>query len=143
MSGELSYKNHRIFVPAYHYLLTAIVLINLGFTLWKLFTDVSLERGVAVLVAIGLAVMFFYIRLFPLKVQDRVIRLEMQLRLHEVLPEDLKPRISELRRGQLVGLRFASDEELPELVRDALDQKIGGESIKKRIKNWQPDPWRF
>ncbi len=143
MSGELSYKNHRVFVPAYHYLLTAIVLINLGFTLWKLFTDFSLERAVAVLVAIGLAVMFLYIRLFPLKVQDRVIRLEMQLRLHEVLPADLKPRIPELRRGQLIGLRFASDEELPELVREALDQKIGGESIKKKIKKWQPDPWRF
>lgn len=143
MDGDLNYGNHRILVPGYHFVLSAILVINLLFTLWKLFTDFSLDRGIAALVAVGLVLMFWYVRLFPLKAQDRVIRLEMLLRLQEVLPEDLRSRISELGRGQLIGLRFASDGELPGLVRDALDQKLGGEDIKKKIQSWQADTWRF
>ena len=67
----------------------------------------------------------------------------MMLRLKEVLPEDLQGRIHELRRGQIVGLRFAGDEELPELVRDALENKTSGEALKRKIRDWQPDTWRF
>ena len=76
----------------------------------------------------------------PLTVQDRVIRLEMRLRLRQILPPELQPRIHDLTHRQLVALRFASDAELPELVREVLDGKLTtGKEIKLRVKNWQAD----
>jgi hypothetical protein len=78
-------------------------------------------------------------RTFPLKAQDRVIRLEERLRCERLLPKDLVARLDELRIGQWVALRFASDGELEGLVRAALDEKLGGKAIKQRIKVWRPD----
>jgi hypothetical protein len=73
-------------------------------------------------------------------VQDRVIRLEMHLRLKQLLPAELQPRIQEFTVGQLVSLRFASDAELPDLARKVLDEKLSDrKTIKKLIRNWQPD----
>jgi hypothetical protein len=72
-------------------------------------------------------------------VQDRVIRLEEQLRLVSLLPEPLRSRVPELTPGQLVGLRFASDAELPGLAERALSEKLSKEDIKKAIQNWRPD----
>ena len=87
--------------------------------------------------------LFLYGRLFALPVQDRVIRLEMRLRLQQVLPDDLKSRVHDLSRDQLVALRFAGDAEMPELVRSVLSEAITDrEEIKKRIKEWQPDHLR-
>jgi hypothetical protein len=94
-------------------------------------------------VALALLVMFFALRTFPIVVQDRVIRLEVRLRLADLLPDDLKPRIRELSSRQLVALRFAGDGEMPALVRKVLDQKIeNGEAIKRLIQDWQPDYMR-
>jgi hypothetical protein len=79
-------------------------------------------------------------RRYAVKVQDRVIRLEMKLRMREVLPDDLKARINEFALNQLISLRFAPDAELPELARKVLNEKIEKRSeIKKLIKNWQAD----
>jgi len=87
--------------------------------------------------------MFFFARIFALKVQDRVIRLEMRMRLQQVLPPDLRGRIPEFAVGQLVALRFAGDAELPELARKVLDEKLTDRSaIKKMIRDWQPDELR-
>jgi hypothetical protein len=73
-------------------------------------------------------------------VQDRVIRLEMQLRLQQLLPQDLRPRMREFTVNQLVSLRFASDAELPALARKVLDEKLNDrKAIKKLIRDWQPD----
>ena len=75
-----------------------------------------------------------------LRVQDRIIRLEMRLRLQQCLPADLRSRIEELTPGQLVALRFASDAELPELVREVVAGKLAArKDIKLRVKNWQGD----
>ena len=79
-------------------------------------------------------------RVYAVTVQDRVVRLEMRLRLREVLPQDLAGRASEFTLGQLIGLRFASDAELPELARKVLQENItDGTTIKKLVKDWQPD----
>lgn len=134
-----TYDNHARFVPVYHYAMSLILLVNLGWSIWKLIGDFSFDTVLGVLMAATFIGMFYYLRTFPLTVQDRLIRLEMRLRLAEVLPDDLKPRIDELTVDQHVGLRFASDEELPELVRAALDEKLGRGEIKKRIKTWVPD----
>jgi hypothetical protein len=79
-------------------------------------------------------------RTFALSVQDRVIRLEMQLRMAELLPMDLKGKINEFTLSQLVGLRFASDAELPDLARRVIEERVTDRTaIKKMVKNWRPD----
>ena len=93
--------------------------------------------------AAALIVLWFYARLFPIAVQDRVILQEMQLRLARLLPDDLSGRVGELSRDQIVGLRFAGDGELPDLMREVLDDGITDrEQIKKKVKDWQADDWR-
>jgi hypothetical protein len=82
------------------------------------------------------------VRLYALKVQDRVIRLEERLRLTQILQEPLRSRIPELTVDQLCGLRFASDAELPKLVERTLNEKLKRADIKKAIQNWRPDYWR-
>jgi hypothetical protein len=135
-----TFENHAKFVPSYHFLTFTILLTNLALAAWRLFRGPSPDTVVALLLAVALVLMFFHLRVFPLKVQDRVIRLEMRLRLAEVLPEDLRPRIRDLTPGQLVALRFAGDAELPGLVRQVLEGKLEGRTaIKKAIKDWQPD----
>jgi hypothetical protein len=95
-----------------------------------------------ILLATALLVAVFKIRLYAVKVQDRVIRLEEQLRLMQLLPEPLRKRIPELTVSQLCGLRFASDAELPKLAERALNEKLSRADIKKSIQNWRPDYWR-
>ena len=138
-----TFDNHVKIVPAYHGLLSLVVVVNLLWSLWRLFRQPSLDNGVSLLVAVGLAVVLWYLRLWPLSVQDRLIRLEETLRMREVLPAELRPRIGELRRGQFVALRFAPDDELPGLVQKILAGELRkGKEIKQAIKNWRPDHFR-
>ena len=138
-----TFDNHVKIVPAYHGLLSLVVVVNLLWSLWRLFRQPSLDNGVSLLVAVGLAVVLWYLRLWPLSVQDRLIRLEETLRMREVLPAELRPRIGELRRGQFVALRFAPDDELPGLVEKILAGELRkGKEIKQAIKNWRPDHFR-
>jgi len=152
MPGDTqNFSNHRRFVPGFHFVTSAILVVNAVWGLFRIYRAVRwshpsfniVDDCVEELVAIGLILMFVYIRNFPLAVQDRVIRLEMRLRLASLLPSDLKGRIHELSTGQLVAMRFASDEELPALTREVLDKQIRGRNeIKQLIRNWQPDHHR-
>ena len=97
----------------------------------------------ALLLAVALVIVYLFARAFALTVQDRVIRLEMRLRMREVLPADLLPRIPEFTRGQLVALRFASDAELPALARRVLDERLTDrKAIKQLVREWQADTLR-
>ena len=138
-----NYASHRRFVPLYHFGIFGVFVVNLLWSLVRVVRWFSVETAVGVLMALALLGLFFYVRIFTLTVQDRIIRLEMRLRLKQVLPADLQTRIPELTPGQLIGLRFASDAELPELVREVLTNSINDrEVIKKKIKNWQADNLR-
>ena len=145
---EQSYASHRRLVPGFHFVTLGILAVNLLWSLYRLFRPYSEEvpvfdRVLAVLVAGGLAALAYYARVFPLAVQDRVIRNEMHGRLEAALPPDLRPRIGELRRRQIVALRFASDEELPELTRQVLDGKLTkGDEIKRAVRRWRADHLR-
>jgi hypothetical protein len=135
-----SYANHRRFVPLYHFVVFGILTINQIWALVRLVRTPSWETGFGVLLAFALLAVFFFARTFALRVQDRLIRLEMRLRLAQVLPNDLKARILDLSPDQLIGLRFASDAEMADLVRDVLTNDIKDrEAIKKKIKDWQGD----
>jgi hypothetical protein len=139
-----TYANHRRFVPLYHGMLIMLTLniFAAGFHWWRSAPPALFPLWFVVfsfcLVLFGLAT-----RAMAMTLQDRIIRLEMRLRLAELLPADLKARIGELSRSQLVGLRFASDGELPELVRRCLVGELkGAEAVKKEIKTWVPDTLR-
>jgi hypothetical protein len=135
-----TYGNHRKIIPLFHVATLAVLLLNVYWTGSRVLSAPSMDTVVPLLLALALLVMLFALRTFPMVVQDRLIRLEMRLRLAEILPPDLRPRIQELETAQLVALRFAADGEMPLLVRQVLDQRIeSGEAIKRLIKDWQPD----
>jgi Family of unknown function (DUF6526) len=138
---EQNLGNHVRFVPSYHFFALPVFVINFFWSLvrmWRL--EFSFEGIFGVFVAAALVVLTFRARLFALAVQDRVIRLEERLRYERVLSEELRWRADELTIGQIVALRFASDDELAALMRKVLNEKITARKpIKQQIKNWRPD----
>ncbi len=138
-----SYSNHARMVPGFHYVTAALLLIYVGWTAWHAMTTRGLNEHFQILGACAMVGTYWYARSFPLKAQDRVIRLEEQLRLTRLLPDDLRGRVDELSPRQLIALRFASDAEAPELVRWVLTEKVTDTKlIKQRIRAWRPDTYR-
>ena len=143
-------QNHTRWDPPFHFVLVPLFLLHLIYRIYQLVRlligyDAGgnwMTRTGWVVVAFLLLLLVFKVRLYSLKVQDRVIRLEERLRLATILPESLRTRIPELTEGQLIALRFASDGELTERVRAALDKKLGAKEIKQSIQNWRPDNFR-
>jgi hypothetical protein len=139
--AEQNFANHVRWVPAFHYFVMPVMALNFGWSVyrWKA-AAFSLDGFVGVLTAAALLVLAFYARLFALKVQDRVIRLEERLRLEKLLPADLQPRIGEFTSGQLVAMRFAGDAELPALARKVLTENVrSGRAIKQMVQTWRGD----
>ena len=135
-----NYGNHARFVAPFHYVAMPILLINFGWSIYRAVTAMSAETIVWALTALALIIIGLFSRIHALWAQDRVIRLEMRLKLIEVLPDDLKSRVDDLSTGQLVALRFASDAELPGLVRRVLDGSLTEQkAIKQAIVNWKAD----
>ena len=138
-----SLGNHAKPIPGYM-IAVFMIFVPTGYFVYTAVTNFSVGRLAVALFAIGVLVTVFYSRRFPLGVQDRVIRLEERIRMKELLPDDLKSRISEFTTDQLIGLRFASDEELPDLARLVLDGGISGRAdIKKAVSSWRADHERI
>jgi uncharacterized membrane protein YciS (DUF1049 family) len=139
--AEQNFSNHTKFFPLFHFVVTPIMVFNFVWAIVRWWHQgFSLVGLFGVIVAIGLLLGFTAARMMALKVQDRVIRLEEQVRFERVLPPDLRARISEFTLDQIVALRFASDTELPELARKVLNEKIQNrKAIKQMIKIWRPD----
>jgi Family of unknown function (DUF6526) len=135
-----SFENHNRVVPPYHMFAIPIFVVNFIWRLVQLKYGITFASIMNVLLAIAFLILVLYARLFALTVQDRVIRLEMRLRMERLLPPDLRSRILEFTPPQLISLRFAGDEELPALARQVLDEKLNDrKTIKRRVKNWQAD----
>ena len=136
-------KNHARFFPPFHFFVAPVLLVNLFVTGWQLYKDPSAATVWGLVMALAFFMLAFVARAMALTVQDRVIRLEMRLRLQQVLSPDLLARCGEISRQQFVALRFASDAELPDLVRDVLAGKLDTQkAIKERVRNWEPDFFR-
>ena len=140
-SAPQTLANHVRFDPLYHGFLVPVAGINLLATIWNLVRNPSLAAAWFVILSVAAVVALFKLRLYPLKAQDRVIRLEERLRLSQILPKPLCSRVDDLTEAQLIALRFASDPELPALVEKALSGMTRGE-IKKAVVNWRPDYFR-
>ncbi len=137
-----TYANHTRFEPLYHFVAGPILIANAIYALQALKHGLSVGSVMFAATAVALVLIAFFARAFALKAQDRVIRLEMRMRLREVLPASQHGDISRLSMSQLVGLRFASDAELPNLVQATLKDDLSGRAIKKLITTWVPDDHR-
>jgi hypothetical protein len=137
---EQNYQNHVRWLPPLHFFVLPVLLLyvlNAGRHLWL---DPTRSTAFALVVAVALLMFAVLARIQAITVQDRVIRLEMRLRLKQVLPADLQARAVGLTPQQLVALRFSGDDELPALVGDVLDGKLASQkAIKQAIKHWQAD----
>jgi hypothetical protein len=137
-----SLKNHAKFDPSFHFFLAPVALAFLIATIVQAVRQPGWYTAAHILVALWALVALFKIRVYALKVQDRVIRLEERLRLKELAPAPLQGRIGDLTEDQLIGLRFASDGEAAELAQRALAGNWKRKQIKEAIQNWRPDYWR-
>jgi hypothetical protein len=133
-----------MFVPGFHFVTLGLLLVLLLWSLYRLVVDVSGDTAFRFLLVLAVSLLAWYARMFPLRAQDRIIRLETQLRLARTLPPDLAARVPELRTGQLIALRFASDDELPELARRCLAGELRRrDEVKRQIRSWVPDHQRL
>jgi len=134
--------HHTKWDPPFHFFAAPVFLANAIYSIVTLIRYPSFDSGWAMVVALALAVVTFKGRINPLKVQDRLIRLEERQRLSGLLPEPLRSRIGELTERQLVSLRFASDAEIPGLVAMTFSNQLSPADIKKSIVNWRADNFR-
>jgi len=131
--------NHAKFDPAFHFFLIPILAINVIVIAIQLFRYPGVLGLWLLLVSLALVVMAGRMRNYATHLQDRIIRVEENLRLARVLPEPLRSRMGELSDSQILGLRFASDVELPALVQRVLDERLSRSDIKRAVQEWRPD----
>lgn len=137
-----NYANHVRTDVMFHQVLFPIAAICVLLALWIVIRNFSLSALELLLLAIALMLAALRLRAYATKLQDRIIRVEERLRLAVLVPENLRPSISELTEGQLIALRFASDAEAPALAQRALNEKMSKDDIKKAVVNWRPDDFR-
>ena len=138
-----TYGSHRRFIPAYHFFAVPVLLINVIVTAVQFSRDPRAMTGWSVVVALALFLGILLLRFMPLRAQDRVIRLEERVRLERLLPSDLRGRVGELTPAQLIAIRFAADEEAPDLTRRTLNGELKSQGdIKRAIRNWRADHLR-
>jgi hypothetical protein len=140
VSQNQNFENHARFFPLFHFVVAPIFLLNIVWSIVLVIRHVSFGSVVSLLVAVALFLLALTARLMALTVQDRVIRLEMRLRMQQQLPPELRARIPEFTVDQLISLRFAGDAELPSLAQRVLDEKLTDRTaIKKLVRDWQAD----
>ncbi len=138
-----TYANHMRLHPPFHYFLAPGAIALLVLTVVNVVRHYRrMDAWILLIMAILFFAALFQVRLYPLRVQDRLIRLEERLRLEAVLKAGIAGRIPELTEAQLIALRFASDSELPALVDKVLATKMAGPDIKRAIVTWRADTFR-
>ena len=144
-STTQSLKSHARFDPPYHFVLGFFLIANLVFAVFHLvrhWHTAPLSAGWFLVLSIVAFIPYIKLRTYPLKVQDRVIRLEERMRLQALAPAEWHTQIYRLTEDQMIGLRFAADDEVVELAKQALEHNLNRKQIKERIKSWRADNWR-
>ena len=142
-SATQNFENHVRFVPMYHMVAFPMIAAFVIYSLYMVVTALSLASVMFLLFGVGVTIAMLFARLFPLAAQDRIIRLEERLRLHDLLPQEQHDTIGRLTTEQLIGLRFASDDEVADLIAAVVSEGIKDRTeIKKWVKNWRPDHQR-
>jgi len=136
-------KNHARVDPPFHYVLFLILVVNFFLAIYFVVHRHDLATIWFLILSVAAFVALFRIRQYPLKVQDRVIRLEERLRLQSLAPSEWHTQIYRLTEDQLIALRFAGDDEVVELAKQALEHNLNRKQIKERIRNWRADNWRI
>ena len=142
--AEQNYSNHQQFVPIYHYVLFGLLVLTLigsFVNLYLSFGDHQRQYSASLIsvMMICLLILFFLCRIFPLKAQDRAIRAEENLRHYALTGKLLDSRLT---IRQIIGLRFACDEEFVILVQRAAKENLSAKDIKMAIKSWRADTYR-
>jgi len=135
-------KNHARFDPPFHFVLLIVFLANLIISIVYVVKHPGFYSAWFVVLSVAAILALLKMRLYPLKVQDRVIRLEERMRLQALAPSEWHTQIYRLSEDQLIGLRFAADDEVVELAKQALEHNLTRMQIKERIKDWRGDYWR-
>jgi hypothetical protein len=141
-TASQSLSNHARLDPLYHIFLWGVVGLNLIYACFHLYRQPSLSSGWYLILSLVIIVPLLKLRQYPLKVQDRIIRLEERLRLQALAPSEWHTQIFRLSEGQLIALRFAGDDEVVELAKQALEHNLTCKQIKERIRSWRADYWR-
>lgn len=141
-SEPQNFKNHARLDPIFHFFLAWIAIASFIIAIVYLVVHPGFYSAWLVVVALAAFLALFKLRSYPLKVQDRIIRLEERLRLQALAPSEWHAQIYRLTEDQLIALRFASDEEVVELAKQALEHNLNRKQIKERIKSWRADSWR-
>ena len=135
--------NHARIHPVFHLVLVPIFFANIIIALIVIVRSPGFFKAWNLVMSVALLMLLILVRTNPLRVQDRVIRLEERLRLANLLPDVLRARIAELSERQLIALRFASDKEIPALVHKTLTEHLKPAEIKQAIAEWRADTWRI
>ena len=134
---------HARYIPAFHFFALPVLLINMFVVAYYFWREPSFRNGWGLFVAVALAIGITWSRFMPLRAQDRIIRLEERTRLERLLPADLRGRIGELTERQLIAIRFAPDDEAPDLTRRTLNGELKSPGdIKRAIRSWRADYFR-
>ena len=141
-SKSQNLKNHARLDPPYHFVLVFVLFANLIVSIVYVVRHPCFYSAWFVVLSVAAILVLFRLRTYPLKVQDRVIRLEERLRLQALAPAEWHSQIYRLTEDQLIGLRFAADDEVVELAKQALEHNLNRKQIKERIKDWRADNWR-
>ncbi|MGD0832196.1 MAG: DUF6526 family protein [Terracidiphilus sp.] len=145
-SSQQNFKNHGRIDPLVHFVLLPVLLANLIFAIFHLirhWNQAPIASSWILVLSVVAFIPAFKLRTYPLKVQDRVIRLEERIRLQALAPAEWHTQLYRLTEDQLIGLRFAADEEVVGLAKQALEHKLNRKQIKERIQNWRADNWRI
>jgi hypothetical protein len=142
MSESQGFKNHGRYDPPYHFFLTFVSIASIVIAVIYAVHHFCFYSVWLVVLSLAALIVVSRMRQYPLKVQDRVIRLEERLRLQALAPAEWHAQIYRLTEDQLIALRFAADDEVVELAKQALEHNLSRKQIKERIKDWRPDNWR-
>ena len=139
-----SYENHAKFVPMYHVVSFGLIAVYILWSLYVVVTAFSLASLMSLFFAIGVIIATLFARVFPMGVQDRVIRLEERLRFERLLAPEQREAVYGMDTELLIGLRFASDGEAADLFNAVFAEGIKDrDEVKKRVKSWRADHQRI